>query len=154
MPEDHWLSFECEGFDPSSLPMMRAALNAMVDATIDNTTASDDERIFMHGTDHTFIEGVDFPSDFTIMPREIHIVVGDSVEGKGFGQGNLRYTISDFENQNCKMCSYFAASGAAASATAAGSAAQQAVVQTATKLVSPGLGLLGALITLGCLAGC
>lgn len=48
MPNNHYITFTCEGADPKIVPMMKEALIAVVKDTIDNTALPDDQRMFMH----------------------------------------------------------------------------------------------------------
>jgi hypothetical protein len=172
MPNNYWIGFDCTGADATSLPLMRSALNAMVDATIDNKTASDDERLFKHvttykkncrGGDPVEVRDIkeregpactEWTRKYTVMPKSVHIAISDTATpgGKGFFQGELRYIVSNSKDSaNCKMCAFF---GAAGGGTAAVASATAAVVQTASKVLGPGIGFLGALISISCLAAC
>ncbi|KAH7225168.1 hypothetical protein BKA60DRAFT_537340 [Fusarium oxysporum] len=124
MPNDHYITFTCEGADPNIVPMMKEALIAVVKDTIDNSSLPDDQRMFMHreglcwdGHNNQCHITEGYPS--TVFPQSVHVAVAIEVPGTGgVGalSGNLRYNIADSSSNNCGMCSYLSTSGGAVSA--------------------------------------
>ncbi|KAF1829509.1 hypothetical protein BDW02DRAFT_146705 [Decorospora gaudefroyi] len=149
LAKDYYITFECEGHDATSIPFMRKALNAAVDATIDNEDMKEEERIFMHypDTEQVCSGGGPYPSCAykkvvsTKVPQSVHIAVGAQIPGQGgFAQGYLRYSVSKSKGDNCKACSFFGSGMGAASALSGALSAQ--------------LGVLGGIVTIACLAAC
>ncbi|KAF2684035.1 hypothetical protein K458DRAFT_283926, partial [Lentithecium fluviatile CBS 122367] len=120
MPEDNYLSFDCEFADNVTAPIIKAALNAVVDATLDNTDIKEEERMFQHIEEsYTDEQGdvVSWPS--TIFPQSVHIAVAVDIPGVGSAlSGNMRYSISKFSSNACKMCSFLSGGGTTTAATA------------------------------------
>jgi hypothetical protein len=164
MPNKHYLSFTCEGAEDTTIDIMRAALNAAVTSTIDNTTIKDDERFFKH---HIKREqrctGGTYPTctykevEMTLVPQTVHIVMSNNIpvpEAPGgkmrFLQGNMRYTITKSVGNQCAVCAFFGAGGSGISASLGIAAA----VGRASAMANPAGVILNSVVTIGCLAGC
>ncbi|KAF2475740.1 uncharacterized protein BDR25DRAFT_379239 [Lindgomyces ingoldianus] len=152
MPDNNFLTFSCEGADNGTVPMMKAILNSVVDATIDNTTAKDEERIFKH--DDLMCHGEEKCVKFlpvTIFPQSVHVAVAIDIPNTGGAlSGNMRYTISKSSSDNCKLCSFLSAGGGGTAA----SAKIVEVLKDTSKFISPGFGIGSAIVTLTCLSQC
>ncbi|EXL71533.1 hypothetical protein FOPG_12758 [Fusarium oxysporum f. sp. conglutinans race 2 54008] len=158
MPNDHYITFTCEGADPNIVPMMKEALIAVVKDTIDNTALPDDQRMFMHreglcwdGHNNQCHITEGYPS--TVFPQSVHVAVAIEVPGTGGAgalSGNLRYNIADSSSNNCGMCSYLSTSGGAVSALT--SVAQ--VVMGFSELIGPGIAVANAAVSFSCLTTC
>ncbi|TVY76580.1 hypothetical protein Focb16_v006384 [Fusarium oxysporum f. sp. cubense] len=158
MPNDHYITFTCEGEDPNIVPMMKEALIAVAKDTIDNTVLPDDQRMFMHreglcwdGHNNQCHITEGYPS--TVFPQSVHVAVAIEVPGTGGAgalSGNLRYNIADSSSNNCGMCSYLSTSGGAVSAVT--SVAQ--VVMGFSELIVPGIAFANAVVSFSCLTTC
>ncbi|KAK2132301.1 hypothetical protein NOF04DRAFT_1393636 [Fusarium oxysporum II5] len=158
MPNDHYITFTCEGADSNIVPMMKEALIAVVKDTIDNTTLPNDQRMFMHREGlcwdgHTNLCHITTGYPSTVFPQSVHVAVAIEVpgtDGAGALSGNLRYSITDSSSNNCGMCSYLSTSGGAVSALT--SVAQ--VVMGFSELIVPGIAVASAAVSSSCLTTC
>ncbi|KAH8646367.1 hypothetical protein BGZ60DRAFT_424462 [Tricladium varicosporioides] len=156
MPNSKYITFTCTGADSRTVPYMKNAINKMIDATIDNTTAKAEERMFMH-TEVTYYEGkvltggIPKTKKVTIWPSEMHIEMAVDIPGVGGAlSGNMRYSITENLPGSCKTCSYLSAFGGS---TGAGVKVGE-IVSGWAKLASPATAFASTLVTFGCLAGC
>ncbi|KAH6954324.1 hypothetical protein DER45DRAFT_632705 [Fusarium avenaceum] len=158
MPNDHYITFTCEGADSNIVPMMKEALIAVVKDTIDNTELPDDQRMFMHREGlcwdgHTNLCHITEGYPSTVFPQSVHVAVAIEVPGTGGSgalSGNLRYSITDMSTNNCAMCSYLSTSGGAVSALTS----VASVVMSFSELIAPGISIATAAVSFSCLTSC
>ncbi|ORY18139.1 hypothetical protein BCR34DRAFT_670914 [Clohesyomyces aquaticus] len=136
MPHGYYITFTCAGADSRMLPLMRAQLNAMVEATIDNSTAKDEERIFKHWVHEKW--GPDYTTEYwktTTWPASAHIEAALDIPGVGGAlSGNIRYTITKGNPGSCKICSFLSTSG---TTSAAGTKMAEVALEWGTNLNFP-----------------
>jgi hypothetical protein len=150
MPGGWKMDYDCK--DPSNItmPLMRAALNGVVDATIDNTTIKDDERIFYHGIERkkscSRVGCKTEERKYTLFPREVSVAVRDMADGKWFPSANLHYIIYHTTSNADGLCGLFKQGG---EGTAAFLGAKNAIMNTAGKM-GPIISLITATVSIGC----
>lgn len=157
MPKGYSLTYNCNSGDAGEMLVMRAALNGAVEGTIDNTTAKDEDRFFMH-TEKREVPPCNFgvcpPSRMVPVTRFARwgsVALSGQADGQYFPKGHLSYTIKKNKDGGCKICSFL---GTAGGGTAAAAGVRAAVNQAAAKVAGPAAGLAGSVITLACLGAC
>ncbi|KAL5344270.1 hypothetical protein ACLOAV_010774 [Pseudogymnoascus australis] len=156
MPNNKYITFTCTGADTRTIPFMKDAINKIIDATIDNTTAIAEERMFMH-TEVTYYEGdvltggIPKTKEVTIWPSEMHIEMAVDIPGVGGAlSGNMRYSITNNLPGSCKTCAYLSLAGAGSSL----GVQVGELLADFSKFASPATAFTAALVSFGCLVGC
>ncbi|KAH7231204.1 hypothetical protein BKA59DRAFT_461481 [Fusarium tricinctum] len=150
MPNDHYITFTCEGADPRIVPMMRDALNDFVQSTMYNEE-SEDRPFKQHYKNCGEYLTCDPYEKRTRFPQSVHIATALDIPGAGGAlSGSLRYTISESTDDNCGLCGFLSAGGTLASAVAAISG----TVLSTSALISPGISGASASISFSCLSTC
>ncbi|KAL4724608.1 hypothetical protein ACLX1H_008050 [Fusarium chlamydosporum] len=149
MPNDHYITFSCEGADPRIVPMMRDALNDFVQFTMYNETLKDRPfQQYYNACNGLICKPFDERTSF---PQSVHIATALDIPGAGGAlSGNLRYTISESTADNCGLCGFLSTGGGLASAMAGVSG----IVLKTAALISPGISTASAVVSFSCLSTC